>query len=61
MGFESKHVPGHSLLKCSITLVGQNEQSPCKNCVPGVSFTKCDCGTIPLGFCEDKSFFIIIK
>ena len=61
MGFESRHVPDHSLLKCSIMLVGQNEQSPCKNSVPNVSYTKFDCGTIPLGFCEDESFLLSLN
>ena len=27
MGFESRHVPDYSLLKCSITLVGHESQN----------------------------------
>ena len=27
MGFESRHVPDHSLLKCNITLVGHESQN----------------------------------
>ena len=59
MGFESRHVPDHSLLKCSIQLVGHENQS--KSSIPNVSSIKFDCGTIPPGFCDDESFLIIIK
>ena len=54
MGFESRHVPDHSLLKCSIQLVGHENQS--KSSIPNVSSIKFDCGTIPPGFCDDESF-----
>ena len=55
MGFESRHVPDHSLLKCSIEVFGHENQNKCN--IPNVSSIKFDCGTIPPGFCEDEIFF----
>ena len=54
MGFESRHVPDHSLLKCSIEVFGHEKQNKCN--IPNVSSIKFDCGTIPPGFCEDENF-----
>ena len=55
VGYESRHVPDHSLLRRSIQLVGHENQS--KSSIPIVSSIKFDCGTIPPGFCDDVSFF----
>ena len=54
VGFEFRHVPDHSLLKCSIEVFGHENQNKCN--IPNVSSIKFDCGTIPPGFCEDENF-----
>ena len=59
MGFESRHVPDHSLLKCSIEVFGHENQNKCN--IPNVSSIKFDCGTIPPGFCEDENFYFITR
>ena len=59
VGYESRHVPDHSLLRCSIQLVGYENQS--KSSIPNVSSIKFDCGTIPPGFCDDVSFLLSLN
>ena len=49
MGFESRHVPDHSLLKCSIQLICYEN---------GNQNNVLDMSTIPQGFGEDICLFI---